>query len=1696
MNMYGQKMRLLSLNLALLMIVMLVPVQAADIVIGDDGPLYTVVLNGNGGTCGENGDETLNISCGYDRVSFEDYRFVRAGYTLLGWSENDDASTIDYTCFDSIWGGNIGDEMLNLYAVWGEGETCALYTDAVPNAAYTQVGQYYVVNSEILPAVNDNGFIGWYDHLRGFYANGAVKAGETYSSVYSYRNPVILNGNGGKSNFGGDIFFGGAEGCPYFDTVPRSGERCFSKEGYILDGWTASPDSDTIIAAGGKMLGDYASNGNGAMTIYAHWSPAYQLIDGTRLVIDGDEMNQLLENDSGSMGDGWQFHYRTSPYFCTGEMSLRNFGNNSEPYSFGNMASDKNFVCDFSGNVVTGQIEVNGDLSIYTFGSDYVMQVKTIDIPAIHAGSVSLNFTNADYQASYLISAENAIGIDSSYIYLGSSNITVTGKPAVREDAKIVCGDGISYTTVDNGDGMTTLTTSAVERNITLNGNGGMFNDKETVDADYDVSNKLDLSRYAFTREGFALIGWSADANGSNFVTRYDGKISSEPYTVLYAVWLAVPKDTGYAIFEFWGRNGERMIPDAFSSNISSMTYCCMKITDDFIMPETISDNDRYPVVWQSVSDYSLYASGEHTTLTSGTIFKSAVSIYEKDTHIIMLDGNGGTYMTGLGNVEYCASRSVETGSYLVGATVNYARSFTRPGYELVSYNSEPDGSGTEYALNKCTVTADMAPIQILYAQWKKIEESGQYITIDGKQYDATRDWSGDGWDYFGDIGQLSLNGYKGTSIESDVKLRVHCVKKASAVLGNISAPQLDVFIHSNGEGNGASLTVYAQKGAGLCSKESMQINVQENTTMSVTGIDESPAISVGGELNLCVWGEGKFSARSSNVAAISAVSINAVDEYDCLITAGTSPEDAVEVDRYTDQQYVSYERRTKTLTLHGSGGTAGGKDSIFVATKEGGIDLSQYANSFSNGGKMLLGWSRNADAIGVDYQNSSNAEFNFSNNATAADLYAVWDSDEQKGIVLNDYGYYGPNAWNGDDQYYYVESITQAHTTGSTYTLPSSYKAGYFFNGWRSALDNTLYSAGTEITVDQSQIYTAEYEVLSLTIDGTSYRMDESHGSYSLGWRYEPASKYGYWADQIQLYIYESYSGKPVSIPSNAWLSLDGNITGENGQPAIYVDGNADISVVNGKTSTIRGCVNSPAVKVTGTLSIDNLLYGPHYSWQTVIAFEGGDKQPAINAREVQVRSPLYAGNSAAEVQLVGTYGNEHYIRIEAPITVAIESRGKLPEFPNTDSAQFVAWGIGGDNYRWSEYALPGDTNDSERTKIYEAVYIRSSEGALILNGNGGTTNDGQKYYITTTSGSNLKLTRDTTATAFHRDNYTLQSYSTNADGSGAKYSAEELASQLNGDNTVTGRVVTFFAQWTRTGDPDTPTPDEPITTLDGSASYTVSGGTATIDEVDTDKLIAESDGKKSAELDLSNAGENVTEVLLPTDAVKTVAGSGAEEMTVKLPGVSVSFDEKALSAVAAQSEGERVSLDVSIGDRNSLNTAQANAVAKAKELSVIEVSLSSGNRKISDFNGGSVTINIPFQWSMRGLLCAYYVDENGSKTAIDVTYKDGVATLVLKHFSTYVVEIDELQEPFVNVMPDSITVSVGDTVKTCVAAIYDEDGKLIELKTAKVGGDSNTVTISCQTELLTGKRMLKVFFLDEEGSPCREAAMLETAK
>ena len=376
--MHSQKVRLISLNLVLVMLLTMLPVQAADIVIDDDGPMYTVVLNGNGGTYEDK--ETLSISYGSSTLYLEDYIFTREGYTLLGWSEKEDASTLDYTRFGELYAKNAGKDS-QLYAVWGEGENCALYRNKPVDIESDPVDRYYVADSETLPAGDPYKLIGWADHDKGFHKVGeAAAAGEIYEPVYRY-NAVLLDGNGGERNFNADLFYAGSPNDKYLRTtmlVRGKNVPCYSKDGYLLTGWEDS--NGNLVAAGDNVVGAYPADEDGVITLYARWSKADQLGNGVRLVIDGDDMTELLDRDDSFYGNGWRFYPKGN--------ELQIYG---DSYYGDAIAYDGNLNARCSGEVATGQIEVNGELYVYAGSNDAALHVRTSGVSAIRAAEVQLS---------------------------------------------------------------------------------------------------------------------------------------------------------------------------------------------------------------------------------------------------------------------------------------------------------------------------------------------------------------------------------------------------------------------------------------------------------------------------------------------------------------------------------------------------------------------------------------------------------------------------------------------------------------------------------------------------------------------------------------------------------------------------------------------------------------------------------------------------------------------------------------------------------------------------------------------------------------------------------------------------------------------------------------------------------------------------------------------------------------------------------------------------------------------------------------------------------------------------------------------------------------------------------------------------------------------------------------------------------
>lgn len=160
---------------------------------------------------------------------------------------------------------------------------------------------------------------------------------------------------------------------------------------------------------------------------------------------------------------------------------------------------------------------------------------------------------------------------------------------------------------------------------------------------------------------------------------------------------------------------------------------------------------------------------------------------------------------------------------------------------------------------------------------------------------------------------------------------------------------------------------------------------------------------------------------------------------------------------------------------------------------------------------------------------------------------------------------------------------------------------------------------------------------------------------------------------------------------------------------------------------------------------------------------------------------------------------------------------------------------------------------------------------------------------------------------------------------------------------------------------------------------------------------------------------------VALPTEALKAVSESKAENITVKSGLSNITMDKTVLSSIVKQSEGE-ITLSVDRAEKK-LNDKQKEAVGDSP---VYDITLQSGDKRIRSFNGGRLTISIPYELkkdeSAENII-VWYVDENGNIERMETVYDEATKSAVFKtpHLSKYAVMHQVWSNPFEDVKEDA---------------------------------------------------------------------------
>lgn len=1615
----------------------------------------TVTLKGNGGTLDGMTEEKIVVYSEEEPLNLRNYPFTRDGYVLVGWSE-DATGTTRMFGRDSFLSSQIGSGVL--YAVWlkvPESGNYAIFDTCgwgeIPDP-FSRVGTLCCVEltddfkmpvlqkSSTAPEVKlwlwhnaDNWSAIYYEGEAFVPKSGMQFRIEPVSSGNGYHR-VVFDGNGGTETvyYGNEAYAANKRDFQNFSDGATLYTPRFHRPGHILTGYNTQADGTGTAYPAGNMR--ITSDMEPVQFLYAQWSPLNLLKNGVRLIIDDDDMTRLLGKNGWSYGTGWRFRDNGEHGTADGQIEIRD----STRYSGGRIAFDGNLTLGFVDGVSAGQIEAAGGLTLVNNASAGAQfSVKANGVAAIRAERV----TTKGSAAVYHISAENAVAVDAATLFLDSPNVTIKGDPAVREGAEIDCMEGIGYTRSAD---KKTLTTYAIDQTLTLVGNGGKLDGKEEMDVTYSAENPLNLRDYPFAWKGYALVGWAADQKGEKLVTDATGHLKSTDYGTLYAVWLKVP-DSNYVILQ-----GSYAGACATKAGFSSIA---MAEDGTVTLPEPNLTGGI--AIWRKSDTNEPYFARETVKVPSGTRF--GCSLYYKSSMVLIFDGNGGTMRDAVNGVQRTVSRWAVSTS--VGGTYHSNLQFVRNAYTMTGYNTEKDGTGKSYPYDEILVTEDMDDQTILYAQWEKITPSGKYITIDGKIYDAMQECRGNSWVYDydanNDHGFLSLKNYQGGSIASDIDLSVTSSGQ-SVVNGSISSEK---SLWMNGLTTG-SLTVTASEGSALIAEK--RLVVQPDGKLSVTS-ENAPAVKVTGELYVNIGRNGFFEATGKPALSYGEMAKDGYQIY--LICGGTDKGNAVPItdDTYNDKAYISYEMRDRVLTLHGNGGvTADNKDTFIATSKDNTFDLGAYTNTFTNGNKRLLGWSKTENSAMIDYAAASGTMYCFDwFYELTADLYAVWEGEEQSGVVLKNYGYFD------GDRYTYSEQYT-AVAEGRIYTLPESSRAGYIFKGWLGS-DGNSYAAGDTIEIPTALSFTAQYEVGKLTVGGVAYTANRVHGSDALGWRYYPDGYMNY-DGRALLYLLGNYSGKPITLDGNLYLSLNtknNDLTGEEGSPLVSVTGDLQIATPRGDGATLIGGKNAPAIKVGGTLHLS-----------APVALIGGEDASAMEVGKLDAECAFLAGESKETAKRAGTYHDEHYFRMDLASPAMFQPGDLVPQMPDTETHRFIGWSVTVDenNSRTTIWHRPGEKiTGSEKTLT--ARYVSNDEGMIFLDGNGAVTAHGARYsdaiVLLPNQASWRYMNADELKAVFHRDGFELTGYK---GPDGTVYNLTELnkLSELFDDGQLhMGKTTIYTAQWERIGDK----------TEDNSAYYTkADDGTVKIESVD--QAVLEEQLKKSGtvQIDLSKLKDAPRDVILPVSAVNNVLDLKVEALSIKMADAVVTLDKTAMQSVIEMANGADIQLHVSTAQPSEAQRALIGTTGQCK---VLDVSLTVNGEEVHDLHGNA-TVSIPFAWETVGALQAWYLADANKKETVDVAYRDGNAVLTLSHFSTYAVTVtDAPNDTIVNIGKNSVTVNVPESnCVSCVAALFSADGRQLAVGQAPVNKEGKTtVTWGAvnSAEVLT----LKLFWLDAKGAP-----------
>ena len=716
-------------------------------------PTVTITYNLNGATGTAPGRQATTSDV--DVILPAQGNLVRIGYSFGGWNTQANGSGTTYVAGSA----QKFSATTTLYAKWTPLPALTITFNAnggsgtVPPPMTTTSDAFIVLPVQGNLTKTGYSFAGWNTQANGLgttYAAGSSQKFSATTTLYAKWALSTLTITFNANGGTGTVPTAKTTTSDSTVTMPDQGN--LTRTGYTFAGWGTKVDGDGGIYGPGTSLRFTAST-----TMYAIWTPV-----------------TINFSINGGTGTAPAAKTATSASMVT----LPTQGNLARTgYTFGGW----NTSTDGSGTTYTAGSSYKFTASTWLYAKWNPLPTVTISFNANGGTGVTPTAISTTSDTSVTLPTQGSL-VRTGYTF-GGWNTQASGSGTTYQPGS---AQKFSATTT-----LYAKWTALPTVTISFNLNGGTGVVPASISATSDIPVTLPTLANA-TRTGYAFGGWNTTANGTGTAYLAGMSVKFSTSTTLYATWTALPTLT-----------------IAYSSNgaTTGSTPATQKTTSDVAVTLPVQGN--LTKTGYTFDGWNTQSTGAGTTYAAGSSqkFSTSLTLFATWTPLstvtISFDANGGT------GAVYGPFTVANDQAIVLPNQGNLVRT----GYNLTSWNTQANGSGTTYALQS---TVKFSASTVLYAIWTPQSVTISYNANGGTGTVPVSTTVTSATDVvIPDQGNLSLSGYTfgGWNTQADGTGTTYAAGSAQKfststvlyVMWNSDPTFVSVFFDGNGATSGAT---------------------------------------------------------------------------------------------------------------------------------------------------------------------------------------------------------------------------------------------------------------------------------------------------------------------------------------------------------------------------------------------------------------------------------------------------------------------------------------------------------------------------------------------------------------------------------------------------------------------------------------------------------------------------------------------------------------------------------------------------------------------------------------------------------------------------------------------------------------------------------------------------------------------------